>query len=319
MRDRSVPLRRAGGATRRDRRCTRRAAHGTPVGHRSAAGCRARRRAGPVGCDRLPAAGRPERWPNPAALARPAGRTSGRLRRFGRLRRERGVRDDAAPVRPGRVARLRSRAWGRFAELWVPESLTDARVDPGRRGAVVLLIIATLAAIVTAVGVWRDRPQARPVESVSIAAAASPGGAAPSAATPAGSAASPMSPSAGPARRRSRAVRYRRPPYCRPRSARRPARGPIVVSVTGEVVTPGTGDAAVRRSGHGRDRRGGRPDAATRTTPGLNLADAAGGRGVDRGRRHGRARRARRGQRSRGHGGRQRRRRGRSRVRAWST
>jgi competence protein ComEA len=75
---------------------------------------------------------------------------------------------------PGRAVRARrvGRHWGRFAELWIPEPLRDARVDPGRRGAIVLLLVATLAAIVTAIGVWRDRPEPRPVESSTLAALA---------------------------------------------------------------------------------------------------------------------------------------------------
>lgn len=64
------------------------------------------------------------------------------------------------------------RHWGRFAELWVPESLRDSRVDPGRRGALILLLVAALAASVTAVGVWRDRPEPRAVETSAIAALA---------------------------------------------------------------------------------------------------------------------------------------------------
>jgi len=82
------------------------------------------------------------------------------------------IDDDA--TNPGRAVRARriGRSWGRFAELWVPEPLRDARVDPGRRGAIVLLVVATLAAIATAFGVWRDRPEPRPVESSAIAALA---------------------------------------------------------------------------------------------------------------------------------------------------
>ncbi len=75
------------------------------------------------------------------------------------------------PVRAVRARRI-GHSWGRFAELWVPEPLRDARVDPGRRGAIVLLLVATLAAIATAFGVWRDRPEPRPVESSAIAALA---------------------------------------------------------------------------------------------------------------------------------------------------
>jgi competence protein ComEA len=65
-----------------------------------------------------------------------------------------------------------ARPFGRLAELWVPESLRDARVDPGRRGMIVLLLVAALAAVATAFGVWRDRPEPRPVETSAVAALA---------------------------------------------------------------------------------------------------------------------------------------------------
>jgi len=84
--------------------------------------------------------------------------------------------DNREPLLPNSSRAFRARrigrSWGRFAELWVPEPLRDARVDPGRRGAIVLLLVATLAAVVTAFGVWRDRPEPRPVESSAIAALA---------------------------------------------------------------------------------------------------------------------------------------------------
>lgn len=57
----------------------------------------------------------------------------------------------------------------RLVQTWVPEPLRDARVDPGRRGALVLLLVAALAAVATAVGVWRDRPVPRPVQPVAMA------------------------------------------------------------------------------------------------------------------------------------------------------
>ena len=45
-------------------------------------------------------------------------------------------------------------------------------MDPGRRGALILLLVAALAAVVTAVGVWRDRPEPRAVQTSAIAALA---------------------------------------------------------------------------------------------------------------------------------------------------
>lgn len=84
-----------------------------------------------------------------------------------------GVSGRARKVRRG------GRTWGRFAELWVPESLRDARVDPGRRGALILLLVAALAASATAVGVWRDQPQARAVDTSVVAALAVSSGSAP--------------------------------------------------------------------------------------------------------------------------------------------
>jgi competence protein ComEA len=75
----------------------------------------------------------------------------------------------AEPMRP-RAHRINGR-WGRFAELWVPEPLRNSRVDPGRRGMIVLVLVAAVAAVVAAVGVWRDRPEPRPVETSMVAAA----------------------------------------------------------------------------------------------------------------------------------------------------
>ncbi|WP_395725062.1 ComEA family DNA-binding protein [Nakamurella sp.] len=72
-----------------------------------------------------------------------------------------------------RVHRINGR-WGRFAELWVPESMREARVDPGRRGMLVLVLVAAVAAVVAAVGVWRDRPEPRPIETAVVAAASGP-------------------------------------------------------------------------------------------------------------------------------------------------
>lgn len=90
------------------------------------------------------------------------------------------------PVPGHRAKRVRyspQHAWGRVAQRWVPEPLRDARVDPGRRGALLLTVVAAVAALVAAVGVWRDQPTPVPVQAVSLAqvsdATAAAGGPAP--------------------------------------------------------------------------------------------------------------------------------------------
>lgn len=67
----------------------------------------------------------------------------------------------------GGVGAMRSRSRprgrvGRLVERWVPAGLRDARVDPGRPGALVLSAVALVAAVVAAIGVWVDRPVAEP-------------------------------------------------------------------------------------------------------------------------------------------------------------
>lgn len=47
---------------------------------------------------------------------------------------------------------------GRLVQRWVPGSLRDARWEPGRPGALMLSVVAALAAVVAAIGVWRERP-----------------------------------------------------------------------------------------------------------------------------------------------------------------
>jgi competence protein ComEA len=61
----------------------------------------------------------------------------------------------------GGVGRAVSRA-GRLVQRWVPAPLRDARWDPGRPGALVLSFVAALAAVVAAIGVWRERPVPEP-------------------------------------------------------------------------------------------------------------------------------------------------------------
>lgn len=59
------------------------------------------------------------------------------------------------------AARFPSRA-GRLVQRWVPAPLREARWEPGRPGALVLSLVAALAAVIAAVGVWRDRPIPEP-------------------------------------------------------------------------------------------------------------------------------------------------------------
>lgn len=80
-----------------------------------------------------------------------------------------GVDHSRRPVPRWRAAL--ARRFTRSAELWVPESMRDARVDPGRRGVMALLLVAALAASITAVGVWRNRPEERAPATVSVTGA----------------------------------------------------------------------------------------------------------------------------------------------------
>jgi competence protein ComEA len=82
-----------------------------------------------------------------------------------------------APPEPGPA---RPRGW---RERWLPASWRGARADPGRRGALALAGVAALAAVLAAVGVWRDRPVPQAVPALApvvvSAPAASPTGPAP--------------------------------------------------------------------------------------------------------------------------------------------
>lgn len=102
-----------------------------------------------------------------------------------------GVLDDAADGRPAgagwvpeprALGAARGRAWaarltaagpwGELAEKWVPEPLRGARIDPKRRGAVLLTAVSAIAAIAAALGVWWSRPQPTPVPAASGAVSA---------------------------------------------------------------------------------------------------------------------------------------------------
>ncbi len=73
-------------------------------------------------------------------------------------------------------------------DRWVPASLRSARLDPGRRGAVALVLVVVVAALAAGVGVWRDRPIAVPAPPWATVAAplepAAPGGGDPGAGAP---------------------------------------------------------------------------------------------------------------------------------------
>lgn len=90
----------------------------------------------------------------------------------------------------------------------LPVAWQDARVDPGRPGATALALVAAAAAVVAAVGVWTERPQAEPVGGLpTVVVGEGQSAAAPTAA-----------PGASP------------PPA---------APGPLIVSVSGKVARPG--------------------------------------------------------------------------------
>lgn len=61
---------------------------------------------------------------------------------------------------------------GRLVQRWVPAPLRDARWEPGRPGALLLSLVAALAAVVAAVGVWRERPVPEPAPALPLVTAA---------------------------------------------------------------------------------------------------------------------------------------------------
>lgn len=61
---------------------------------------------------------------------------------------------------------------GRLVQRWVPAPLRDARWEPGRPGALVLSFVAALAAVIAAVGVWRERPIPEPAPVLPLITAA---------------------------------------------------------------------------------------------------------------------------------------------------
>ncbi len=98
------------------------------------------------------------------------------------------IGDAGADERPAGRHRDTGRGEGIRAGRWLPDALRGARLDPGRRGALAVIAIVVLAAVVAGVLVWRSRPVPVPVGAVTV----DPG--APADAAPGGSA-GPVSPS----------------------------------------------------------------------------------------------------------------------------
>jgi competence protein ComEA len=83
----------------------------------------------------------------------------------------------AAPVR-GRTAAGARSAWDEPPHglgRWLPASWLAARWDPGGWGAIGLAVVAALAAVAAAVGVWAGRPVAEAVPPLPVVAAAASG------------------------------------------------------------------------------------------------------------------------------------------------
>lgn len=94
---------------------------------------------------------------------------------------------DEAPTVPIRVPRAPGRSPGRVGR-WLPASWRDARIDPGRPGALAVVLVGVVAAVVAAVGVWREVPRAEPVAGLpAVVTTTDPaaGGAAPASSPPA--------------------------------------------------------------------------------------------------------------------------------------
>lgn len=70
--------------------------------------------------------------------------------------------DDRSAEGTATGPRLRSR----ITTALLPAAWRGARIDPGRPGATALALVAALAAVAAAVGVWLDRPRAEPVAAL---------------------------------------------------------------------------------------------------------------------------------------------------------
>ncbi len=64
--------------------------------------------------------------------------------------------------------RLPRPRWNRLRDRWVPEPLREVRLDPGRKGSILLSLIAATAAVIAAIGVWSGTPGPQPMQQVSV-------------------------------------------------------------------------------------------------------------------------------------------------------
>lgn len=118
-------------------------------------------------------------------------------------------------------------SWARRIALrWLPPSLAGARVDPGRPGALALVVVVLVGAVVAGAGVWSNRPTAQPV-----------GGLSPVTVTPAPAPAAPGDPASGGPASGGPAPAGAAPGD--PVAAAPVTAGPLVVSVVGKVARPG--------------------------------------------------------------------------------
>jgi competence protein ComEA len=127
-----------------------------------------------------------------------------------------GPPDDETPTQPIPVFAgpgPRSGRLTRLADRWIPARWRGARLDPGRPGALALLLVAAVAAVLAAVGVWWEAPRAEPV-AAGLPAFVDTTAAAPTGPATVGTAPTGATPTAGP-----------------------PA--PLVVAVAGRVARPG--------------------------------------------------------------------------------
>ncbi|WP_084211550.1 ComEA family DNA-binding protein [Pseudonocardia acaciae] len=82
-----------------------------------------------------------------------------------------GARTKPAPTdtAPLPVLPAPPRSLTRLLERWLPSAWRGARLDPGRPGALALVIVAVLAAVLATVAVWRSRPVAEPAPALAVA------------------------------------------------------------------------------------------------------------------------------------------------------